>query len=96
MQELTGKWHSAGDGMIYQIAQYGNNIYLYGSGNGCTNVGFGTLDPQEKSIIFQWADTPDSKGFGSHGICYLDASQPGLIIKKAGCPQYSIGNFRKI
>ncbi len=95
MQNLTGKWTS-GDGMTYQIVQVGESVFISGAGNGYHNVGFGTIDADSKSLIMQWADTPDSGGFGSKGNCYIDISAPGVMRKQAGSARYGIGNFNKV
>lgn len=96
MQELSGKWQGATDGMTYVMTQQGNILFVRGEGLGSQNVGYGIINPQEQSIVFHWADMPGSAGYGNHGICYLDARNPGQISKRAGCPQFGIGNFRKI
>ncbi|AIJ07265.1 MULTISPECIES: hypothetical protein [Edwardsiella] len=96
MQNLTGKWLCHGDGMTYQITQDGNAVFVSGSGNGCHNVGFGVIDPQDQSVVLNWADLPDSKGFGAKGTCYIDASHPGTLKKKEGSAKYAIGNFEKV
>lgn len=96
MQNLNGKWHSNGDGMDYYFTQIGNTLYSMGIGNGCYNVGLGTINPDDATIIFQWADTPNSRGMGNKGICFFDASQNNVITKKDGSPSFGIGNFIKV
>jgi hypothetical protein len=96
MQKLTGTWRGDGDGMTYHFTQIENDLYMYGNNSSCHNVGFGTIDEDSATVILQWADTPDSAGFGHHGICYLDASQEGTITKKAGDAHYAIGNFTRV
>jgi hypothetical protein len=97
MQNLNGtKWQCNGDGMTYNFTQLGNNLFVAGVGNNCYNVGFGTINPDNATIILQWADTPNSAGMGNHGICFLDASQNNVITKTNGSPSFGIGNFTKI
>ena len=96
MQNLNGKWHCNGDGMDYYFTQIENTLYSMGIGNGCYNVGIGTINPDDATIIFQWADTPNSNGMGNKGICFLDASQNNVITKKSGSPAFGIGNFSKV
>ena len=95
MQNLTGTWN-CNDGGTYYITQIENTIYLSGSARGWYNVGYGVINIADQSIALQWADTPNSAGFGNSGLCYLDASQNGVITKKAGNPTFGIGNFTKI
>lgn len=98
MQDLTGKW-SCTDGMTYYFTQVGNLLYTAGNNNsagGSKNVGFGTINIDTQEVIFQWADTPDSDGFGHKGVLFMDASVPGKLTKKAGSASFGIGNFTKI
>jgi hypothetical protein len=96
MQSLTGTWNCSGDGMTYYLTQIGNVLYLMGSGNGCYNAGTGVIHPDDATIILQWADTPNSRGYGNNGICFLNASQNNVITKTAGSPNFGIGNFTKV
>jgi len=94
MQELNGTtWFCGGDQMTYHFTRIENTLYSMGanSSNTVFNVGVGTIHPEDSTIIFQWADTPNSKGFGNHGICFFDASQKDIITKKAGSPGFGIG-----
>jgi hypothetical protein len=94
MQNITGTW-TCGDGLTYFITQSANDILLLGMGNSSYNVGTGTINPSDNTIVLTWADTPNSNGYGNHGICFLDASQNGVIRKKDGSQNFGIGNFTK-
>lgn len=97
MQNLTGTW-SCSDGMSYYFTQVGNVLFIAGNGasvGGSYNVGFGTIDIEAREIILQWADTPNSSGFGNKGVLFMDAGTPGKLTKKAGSTQFGIGNFTK-
>lgn len=96
MLNLTGTWKCSGDGMTYAIMQIGNVIYLNGVGNGSINAGTGVVNLDDNGVVLEWADLPGSKGVGNHGVCYLDASQSGVISKKAGSTSFGIGNFVKV
>lgn len=96
MKDLSGVWKCNGDGMTYTIKQIGTNLFVNGVGNSCVNVCFGTINQADNTVVLEWADMPSSRGNGNQGICFLDASVDGVITKKAGSPQYGIGNFQKV
>lgn len=98
MQDLTGTW-SCQDGLTYYFTQVGNTLFIAGNNNsvgGFKNVGFGIINSNTQSVILQWADTPNSNGFGNNGILYMDASVNNQLTKKAGDARYGIGDFTRI
>ena len=94
MQDLTGIWDCE-DGGTYYLTQRQNNLYLYGSGEGWYNVGFGIINPDSQTVVISWADIPNSSRPDHHGTAFLDASQEGKVIKKEGDAAFGIGNFTK-
>lgn len=97
MQDLTGTW-SCQDGLTYYFTQVGNTLFIAGnndSAGGSKNVGFGLINTDTQAVILQWADTPNSNGFGNKGVLYMDASVAGKLTRTAGDSRFGIGNFTK-
>lgn len=94
MQDLTGTWNCQ-DSLMYYFIQKGNRLYGHGTNGASNNVAIGTIDSAAQRVTIEWADKPDSNGAGNHGVAYLNASNPGQMVKVAGNPQFGIGNFTK-
>jgi hypothetical protein len=98
MQNLTGTW-SCKDGLTYEFTQVSNTVYTAGNNNsagGSKNVGFGVIDEKNQLVTLQWADTPNSNGFGNKGVLLMDASVEGKLTKVGGSPEFGIGDFTQV
>lgn len=96
MYDLTGTWTS-GDSLTYQFTQTGNTLLTKGdNGRGWMNVGSGYIEPETNFVIMHWADTPDSKGFGSKGVLLMEIENKDQIVKKGGSSNFGIGNFKRV
>ena len=98
MQNLTGTW-SCKDGLTYEFTQIGMTLYTAGNNNtvgGYKIVGLGAIDEKSQLVTLQWADTPNSEGFGHSGVVLMDGSTKGSLKKLGGSPDFGIGNFTLI
>lgn len=98
MKNLTGKW-SCPDGLTYNMTQIGNQLFIAGNNDReseLKNVGYGTINQETATIVLTWADTPNSEGFGHHGVLYMTAVSENELKRDAGNPKFGIGNFTRM
>lgn len=94
MINLTGTW-AGGDTLTYQFTQVGNVLFIRGDKDNLHNVGFGTIEMETNLVILQWADTPDSSGFGHKGVLLMEIIGNNQLSKKGGSASFGIGNFTR-
>jgi hypothetical protein len=90
MSDLTGVWTCDDDGTYY-IRQIGNTVVWAGLHNSgfhkgieFTNVFWGTLSPDEQSVIGEWADVPrgGSEGSGIIRFTIQNADVLGFSVRE--------------